>query len=165
MNQTNQNYVRPSWDEYFLEVMNAISKRATCGRGRSGCVIAKANRLLVSGYVGSPTGLPHCDDIGHQMKKMLHEDGNTSEHCVRTVHAEINAIAQCARQGKSCDGGIMYVTYVPCEPCAKLMLQSGIKKVYANQIRYEEGYNVLKQAKVEVLNWSEQEFSLETPKT
>ena len=67
-------YKRPSWDDYFIEVMDSISKRATCGRGRSGCVIAKNNQILVTGYVGSPVGLPHCDEVGHQMKKMIHVD-------------------------------------------------------------------------------------------
>ena len=63
---------RPSWDDYFLEVMDAISKRATCDRGKRGCVIAKDHQILVTGYVGSPAGLPHCDEVGHQMKKMIH---------------------------------------------------------------------------------------------
>ncbi len=84
-------YRRPTWDEYFMEVANAIAKRATCDRGRSGCVIAKNNQILATGYVGAPSGLPHCDDVGHQMRKMLHEDGSITEHCVRTVHAEQNA--------------------------------------------------------------------------
>ena len=75
-------YRRPSWDEYFMEVCNAISKRATCGRGRSGCVIAKDNQILVTGYVGAPAGLPHCDEVGHQLKKMIHEDGSQTTHCV-----------------------------------------------------------------------------------
>ena len=60
---TDEKYIRPSWDEYFMEVMEAISKRATCDRGRSGCVIAKDNQLLVTGYVGSPIGLSHCDEV------------------------------------------------------------------------------------------------------
>ena len=69
-----ETYQRPTWDEYFIEVMDAIAKRATCGRGRSGCVIARDNQLLVTGYVGSPVGLPHCDEVGHQMKKVIHVD-------------------------------------------------------------------------------------------
>ena len=59
-------YTRPSWDEYFMEVANAISKRATCDRGRSGCVIAKDKQILATGYVGSPVGFPHCDDVGQR---------------------------------------------------------------------------------------------------
>ena len=72
---------RPSWDEYFMEVCRAIAKRATCDRGKSGCVIAKDHQILATGYVGSPAGLPHCDDVGHEMKKMLHEDGTVTMHC------------------------------------------------------------------------------------
>ena len=94
-----EKYVRPSWDEYFMEVARAVAKRGTCDRGRSGCVFAKDNQILVTGYVGSPVGFPHCDDDGHDMKKVLHEDGSVSNHCVRTVHAEQNGIAQAAKLG------------------------------------------------------------------
>ncbi|HPU98861.1 MAG TPA: cell division protein DedD, partial [Candidatus Hydrogenedentes bacterium] len=82
-----------------MEVANAIAKRATCNRGRSGCVIARDRTILVTGYVGSPKGFPHCDDVGHLMKRVVHEDGSVTEHCVRTVHAEQNAICQAARLG------------------------------------------------------------------
>ena len=71
---------RPSWDEYFMEVCRAIAKRATCDRGKSGCVIAKENQILATGYVGSPSGLPHCDEAGHELKKVLHDDGSVSMH-------------------------------------------------------------------------------------
>ena len=63
-----EEYIRPTWDEYFMDVANTIARRATCDRGRSGCVIARDKQLLVTGYVGSPPGLPHCDDVGHQFK-------------------------------------------------------------------------------------------------
>ena len=66
-----EKYKRPTWDEYFMEVARTIAKRATCDRGRSGCVIARDNQILVTGYVGSPAGLPHCDDVGHLMRKMI----------------------------------------------------------------------------------------------
>ena len=107
---TESTYQRPSWDEYFMTVMDAISKRATCNRGRSGCVIARDRQLLVTGYVGSPVGLPHCDEVGHQMKKVIHvdEDNRETEHCVRTVHAEQNAICQAARRGVALEGATLY---------------------------------------------------------
>ena len=92
MSEENVPYARPHWDDYFMEICDTVAKRATCGRGRSGCVIAKDNRILVTGYVGSPAGLPHCDDVGHQLKQMIHEDGSVTQHCVRTVHTEQNAI-------------------------------------------------------------------------
>ena len=130
-------YVRPPWDEYFMEVCRAIAKRATCDRGRSGCVIARDNQLLVTGYVGAPRGLPHCDDVGHQFKKVQHEDGSVSQHCVRTVHAEQNAICQAAKRGISIDGATLYCKMTPCRTCAMLIINCGIKRVIAEK-RYHD---------------------------
>jgi len=121
-----------------MEVMDAISKRATCGRGRSGCVIAKDHQLLVTGYVGSPVGLPHCDEVGHQMKKVIHENGDVTEHCVRTVHAEQNAICQAAKRGVSLDGSTLYCRMTPCRTCAMLIINCGIKRVVC-QRKYHAG--------------------------
>ncbi len=131
-------YTRPTWDEYFMEVMDAISKRATCNRGRSGCVIAKDNQILVTGYVGSPVGLPHCDEVGHQMKKTIHEDGTVTEHCVRTVHAEQNAICQAAKRGVALNGATLYCRMTPCRVCAMLIINCGITKVVC-QRKYHAG--------------------------
>lgn len=71
-----EKYIRPTWDEYFMDLAHSVSKRATCDRGRAGCVIVRDKQILVTGYVGSPVGLPHCDDVGHLMKKVVHEDGS-----------------------------------------------------------------------------------------
>ena len=131
-------YQRPSWDEYFMEVANTIAKRATCDRGRSGCVIARNKQLLVTGYVGSPTGFPHCDEVGHQMKKMLHEDGSVTQHCVRTVHAEQNAICQAAKLGVALDGATLYCKMTPCRVCAMLIINCGIVRVVCEK-RYHAG--------------------------
>ena len=131
-------YVRPSWDEYFMEVAHAISKRATCDRGRSGCVIARDGRILVSGYVGSPTGFEHCDELGHQFKSVQHEDGSVTQHCVRTVHAEQNAICQAAKLGVSIDGGTIYTRMTPCRTCAMLIINCGIIRVVCER-RYHAG--------------------------
>ena len=120
---------RPTWDEYFMEVADAISKRATCDRGRSGCVIARDRQLLVTGYVGSPAGLPHCDDVGHQLKTVVHEDGHTTQHCVRTVHAEQNAICQAAKLGVSVAGATLYCRMTPCRTCAMLIINCAIVRV------------------------------------
>jgi len=135
---TNKSYKRPSWDEYFLEVLNAVSKRATCDRGRSGCVIAKNNQILVTGYVGSPIGFEHCDDVGHLMKKVIHEDGSITNHCMRTVHAEQNAICQAAKLGISIDGATLYCRMTPCRTCAMLIVNCGIKRVVC-QKKYHAG--------------------------
>jgi len=130
-------YRRPTWDEYFMEVANAIAKRATCDRGRSGCVIAKDNQILATGYVGAPAGLPHCDDIGHQMRKVLHEDGSITQHCVRTVHAEQNAICQAAKRGVAIGGATLYCRMTPCRTCAMLIINCGIVRV-VSEFRYHD---------------------------
>ncbi len=131
-------FTRPSWDEYFMEVANTIAKRATCDRGRSGCVIARDRQLLVTGYVGSPAGLPHCDDVGHQMKGMIHDDGTVSQHCVRTVHAEQNAICQAAKLGIAIAGGTLYCRMTPCRICAKMIVNCGIVRVVCER-KYHDG--------------------------
>jgi dCMP deaminase len=131
-------YERPSWDDYFMEVADAISKRATCDRGRSGCVIAKDKRILATGYVGAPAGLPHCDDVGHQFKRLVHEDGTVTQHCVRTVHAEQNAICQAARHGTSIEGASLYCRMTPCRTCAMLIINCGIKRVVCER-KYHAG--------------------------
>lgn len=133
-----EKYVRPTWDEYFMEIANTVSKRASCDRGRSGCVIARDRQLLVSGYVGSPIGLPHCDEVGHQMKKMQHEDGSVTQHCVRTVHAEQNAICQAAKLGISLLGATLYCRMTPCRTCAMLIINCGIERVVCER-KYHTG--------------------------
>jgi dCMP deaminase len=137
-----KSYVRPSWDEYFMEVCRTIAKRATCDRGRSGCVIARDNQILVTGYVGSPMGLPHCDEIGHQFKRIQHEDGTITQHCTRTVHAEQNAICQAARRGISIDGATLYCKMTPCRTCAMLIINCGITRVVAEK-RYHDSADTI----------------------
>jgi dCMP deaminase len=129
---------RPTWDEYFLELAHSVSKRATCDRGRAGCVIVRDRQILVTGYVGSPRGLAHCDDVGHLMKKMIHEDGTISQHCVRTVHAEQNAITQAARRGIALEGAAIYVRMTPCRTCAMLIINCGIERVVCEK-KYHSG--------------------------
>ena len=129
---------RPNWDEYFMGLTRSVAERATCDRGRSGCVIVRDRQLLVTGYVGSPKGLPHCDDVGHLMKKMIHEDERITEHCVRTVHAEQNAICQAARRGIALDGATLYCKMTPCRVCAMLIINCGIVRVVC-EYRYHAG--------------------------
>ena len=135
---TTSEYRRPSWDKYFMEIANTVSKRATCDRGRSGCVIVRDRQILVTGYVGSPTGLPHCDEVGHQYKKMVHEDGSETQHCVRTVHAEQNAICQAAKLGISLNGSTLYCRMTPCRVCAMLIINCGIQRVVCEK-KYHSG--------------------------
>lgn len=133
-----EKYIRLTWDEYFMEVCRAVAKRTTCDRGRVGCVIAKDKQILVTGYAGSPKGLPHCDEVGHQMKTTIHEDGRQSQHCVRTAHAEQNAIVQAAKTGVAIDGATLYSKMTPCAVCAKMIINAGIKKIVCEK-RYHAG--------------------------
>jgi dCMP deaminase len=131
-------HIRPSWDEYFMEIARAVATRATCDRGRSGCVVARDRQVLVTGYVGSPKGLPHCDEAGHQLKLMTNEDGTQSQHCVRTAHAEQNAIVQAAKLGVAINGGTLYCKMTPCAACAKMIINAGIVRVVCEN-KYHAG--------------------------
>ena len=138
MSDEKYKHVRPSWDEYFIKLADTVASRATCDRGRSGCVITKDKQILVTGYVGSPRGLDHCDDVGHLFKKVIHEDGSVTQHCVRTVHAEQNAITQAARRGIALDGATLYCRMTPCRTCAMLIINCGIERVVCEK-KYHAG--------------------------
>ena len=126
---TSMDIKRPNWDEYFINLCREVGKRSTCGRGRSGAVITKDKRILATGYIGSPSNTPHCDDEGHLMMDEYDGQGNKTEHCVRTLHAEQNAIVQAARFGIPIEGATMYCKMEPCYVCAKMIINAGIKKV------------------------------------
>jgi len=120
--------MKPSWDETFINIVDIISKGGTCDRGMSGCVITKNNRILSTGYVGAPSSLPHCNEVGHDLYQEVRK-GVITEHCERTVHAEMNAIATAAKEGISLLNTTLYCTMIPCYSCAKMILSCGIKKV------------------------------------
>ncbi len=148
-----EEYSRPSWDEYFMEIVHAVSKRATCDRGRTGCVIVKNKQILATGYVGSAVGQPHCDDVGHLIEETIHADGIKREHCIRTIHAEQNAVCQAAKKGVSIYGATIYCKLEPCPVCAKILVNSGIKKVICEK-RYhaaQESRKIFEMAGVEVV--------------
>lgn len=130
--------MRPSWDEYFLGLVDEVAARATCDRGKSGCVVVRDKRIICTGYVGSPSGMPHCDDAGHDFKQVMDDDGTTRQHCVRTVHAEQNAIVQAARYGLQLEGTTLYCSMEPCRVCAMLIASSGFTRVVARK-RYHGG--------------------------
>lgn len=112
---------RPNWDEYFMTLAVVTSTRATCNRRHVGCIIvSKTNQVLSTGYNGSAPGAAHCDDIDHLM-----HDG----HCVRTIHAEANAVAQAAKNGISLSGSRIYVTTHPCPTCLLLLASAGVKDI------------------------------------
>lgn len=143
---------RPTWDEYFLEVVHALRKRATCNRGRAACLFVKNNQILSTGYVGSPPGFPHCDEVGHLFHKVLEDDGQLHDHCMRTLHAEQNAICQAAKRGIALEGSTLYVTMFPCRTCAMLLISIGIKRVVA-EYQYQsatESEQMLRQAGVQI---------------
>jgi len=111
---------RRPWDDYFMEIARVASSRATCDRKHVGAVIVRNKTILSTGYNGSIRGRPHCSESGHMM-----EDG----HCVRTIHAEANAIIQAARNGVMIDGGTIYTTASPCWPCFKIIANAGMKRI------------------------------------
>ncbi|HXG25093.1 MAG TPA: cytidine/deoxycytidylate deaminase family protein [Chthonomonadales bacterium] len=111
---------RPSWDEYFMQIARDVSTRATCPRRHVGAVVVLDRRILTTGYNGAPHGLPHCTEIGCKM-----QDG----HCIRTLHAEQNAIVQGALNGVSLRGATLYATCQPCNMCAKMIINAGIVRV------------------------------------
>lgn len=123
---------RPNWDEYFLEIADVVGKRGTCDRGRCGAVVTLSNRIIMTGYAGAPAGQPHCDEVGHDMQKRTHSDGSVSSHCVRTSHAEENAIVHAARFGISLEGATIYTKMMPCVNCARLIISAGIRRVAAS---------------------------------
>src|SRR3989344_5113155 len=128
---------RPSWDEYFLEIAKVVAKRSTCDRAHVGAVIAKNKVILSTGYNGAPRGMPHCDDVGHEI---------INGHCIRTAHAEANAIAQAAKNGAQIENASIYLTVSPCYDCFKIMVNAGITEVvYGNfyMSRYEASKAVL----------------------
>lgn len=130
MKETNH-FTRPSWDEYFQNLTEVVGTRGTCDRGRAGCIITKDKRILSTGYVGSPAGLPHCDEVGHEMHTVTNEDGIQSRHCIRTAHAEQNAINNAARIGVAIEGGTIYCKMIPCYKCAQSIINAGIVRVVA----------------------------------
>ncbi len=128
-----QKHQRPSWDEYFSEIVKIVGSRGTCDRGRIGCVIVKDKKIIATGYAGAPAGLKHCDEVGHEMNTVVHADNHESRHCIRTTHAEQNAIVQAARFGAAIDGASLYCKSTPCYACAKMIINAGIKRVVCEE--------------------------------
>ncbi|MBT3239979.1 MAG: CMP deaminase [Chloroflexi bacterium] len=122
--------MRPSWDDYFIKISLAVAERSTCDRAHVGAVMVIDKRILTTGFNGSPSGQGHCDNEGH-----LLVDG----HCVRTIHAETNAIIQAALHGVSTKGATCYVTHFPCIQCTKTLINAGVARVvYVNSYRVDD---------------------------
>ncbi len=120
---------RPSVDEYFINIAKVVASRSTCPRRHVGAVITKNKRIISTGYNGAPRGMPHCTDVGCDIKIMKTPDGKEQEYCLRTVHGELNAIIQAAIHGTSTEGATIYCTDEPCGYCAKAIVNAGIKRV------------------------------------
>lgn len=145
--------MRPSVDEYFMEIASVVAKRSTCLRNQVGAVIVRDKRILATGYNGAPKGLPHCLDIGCIRDQNNIPSGERHELC-RAVHAEQNAILQAAIHGVSTENTTIYCTHQPCILCTKMMINAGIKKVvYANQYPDTAALEFLKQANVDVVKF------------
>ncbi len=133
---------RSTWENYFMRIAQQVATRSTCNRKHIGAVIVRDKTILSTGYNGSIRGLAHCDDLGHMM-----ENG----HCVRTVHAEANAIAQAAKNGVNVNQSEIYITASPCWTCFKLVANAGIiKVVYGEFYRDERIFEAAKQADIQL---------------
>lgn len=119
---SNEENKRPSWDEYFKNIVQFTKQRSPCHRLQVGCLFVRDNRIISQAYNGFISGAPH---------KSIMMDG----HEQATIHAEQNAIIDCAKRGVSCDGCTVYITHFPCFICSKMMVASGIK-----EIKYIEDY-------------------------
>jgi len=129
---------RPDWHTYFMQQSHLVASRSTCDRKHIGAVIVRDRRILATGYNGSLPKQAHCDEVGHDMQE---------GHCVRNVHAEVNAVAQAAYLGVSTKGATIYCTAYPCWNCFKTIVSAGINKVfYGERYRADECNRVQKYA-------------------
>jgi dCMP deaminase len=148
--------MRPSWDEYFVEIARQVATRSTCLRRSVGAVTVRDKRILSTGYNGAPRGVAHCDEAGCLREKLGIPSGQRQEIC-RGLHAEQNAIIQAALHGVSVEGGTIYVTHQPCITCAKMIINSGIVRVVcANSYPDDFSRGMLDEAGVELVVWETQ---------
>jgi dCMP deaminase len=126
---------RPSWEQYFLTITRQVAERSTCKRAKVGAVIVRDKNILATGYNGAPAGLAHCTEVGCLIYESKTPSGDIEENCYRTIHAEINAIAQAAKNGVSIRDAAIYVTHTPCIHCMKVLINTGIKQIF-----YERDY-------------------------
>jgi dCMP deaminase len=128
---------RPSWDQYFMTITREVAERSTCTRAKVGAVIVRDKNILATGYNGSPAGLPHCLDVGCLVYRSTTPAGEVEENCFRTIHAEINAIAQAAKNGHAIRDADIYLTHTPCIHCFKVLVNTGITRIV-----YERPYKL-----------------------
>jgi len=145
--------MRPSWDEYFMEIVNVVKKRSTCLRRQVGALIVMDKRILSTGYNGAPSGLKHCEEVGCLREKMNIPSGQRHELC-RGLHAEQNAIVHAANSGVSIKGSTIYVTDQPCVLCAKMIINAGIERiVYGSGYPDQLSTELLSEAGIELVKY------------
>lgn len=120
---------RPSIDEYFMNIAQTVAERSTCLRRKVGAVLVKDKRILSTGYNGAPKGVPNCCDVGECMRTARGIESGTNLDIDYAVHAEQNAIIQCALHGVCTEGSTMYVTHQPCVECTRMIINASIAKV------------------------------------
>ncbi len=130
---------RPTWDQYFMTITRQVAERSTCLRAKVGAVIVRDRNILATGYNGSPAGLPHCIEpgVGCLIYESKTPDGEIEQNCYRTIHAEMNAITQAAKNGAAIRDADIYVTHTPCIQCLKVLINTGIRTVF-----YEKEYKL-----------------------
>ena len=128
---------RPSWHQYFMTITRQVAERSTCKRAKVGAVIVRDKNILATGYNGAPAGMPHCIDVGCLIYQSKTPNGDTEENCFRTIHAEMNAIAQAAKNCSTIKDASIYITHTPCIHCLKVLVNTGIKSIY-----YEKPYKL-----------------------
>lgn len=142
--------LRPSWDEYFMEITEVVATRSTCVRRRVGAIIVKDKRILATGYNGAPSGLEHCGVSGCLREQLKVPSGERHELC-RGLHAEQNAIIQCAVHGIKMQGATLYSTTQPCVLCSKMLINAGINRiVFRGAYPDELSLKLLKEAGIEL---------------
>ncbi len=147
---------RPSWHQYFMTITRQVAERSTCTRAKVGAVIVRDKNILATGYNGAPAGLPHCSDAGCLVYTSKTPSGETEENCFRTIHAEINAIAQAAKNGAAIRDADIYITHTPCIHCLKVLINTGIHRVF-----YERPYKL--HTLEELLKYSDVTLECVTP--
>ena len=143
--------MRPTWDEYFMNLLDVIQTRSTCLRRQVAAVIVKDKQIISTGYNGSPRGIKHCDEVGCLREKMDIPSGERHELC-RGTHAEQNAIIQASLHGVSIEGADIYITCSPCVLCTKMLINSGIKRiVYKGEYPDKLALEMLNESGVELV--------------
>lgn len=140
---------RADWPQYFMNIAREVATRSTCDRRHVGAVIVRDKNILSTGYNGSIRSQPHCDDVGHDL---------VNGRCVRTVHAEANAIIQAARHGVRLEGADIYTTASPCWDCFKLITNVGLARIFfSDYYREPKSFQIAAEMGIQLIRITDQE--------